>query len=321
MSHSGSPVSNITAPPTASVGGPGLGSVLDPVTGRYYHAWHKGQYLFPCDEDERDRLDIFHKFFLIARKDRLFSAPIVPDRDGPRILDLGTGTGIWAVDVADQFRTGEVRGTDLSMMQPSAIPPNLRFIPADMESPWYGLGEDSWDLIHMRTLSGSVTSWPHLYAKVFAHLKPMYGFIEHVEIDWEPRSDDGPVPPRYRDWVADLYNAMDTFGRSMRIERDGIKNSLAAVGFVDITEESIRIPINGWPADPHEKDMGEWFNLGLTFGLPGLTYGAFSKVLGKSKDEMDRIVNDVKRDITNRSYHAYCTLYIWNARRPGPSGR
>jgi ubiquinone/menaquinone biosynthesis C-methylase UbiE len=49
-----------------------------------------------------DRMDIYHKLFQVARKDILHSAPLVRNYDqGPRIMDLGTGTGIWAIDVAE----------------------------------------------------------------------------------------------------------------------------------------------------------------------------------------------------------------------------
>jgi hypothetical protein len=65
----------------------------------------------------------------------------------------------------------------------------------------------------MRSLNGSVTSWPELYRKVcrsvnrfelkigsankarLRHLKPGSGFLEHIEIDIIPRCDDGPLPP------------------------------------------------------------------------------------------------------------------------------
>lgn len=96
--------------------------------GRLYHGFRKGKYMYPCDEvffnpgiavptravardlkltilgdqNEKDRMDIFHKFFLVARRDQLHSTPFIPNYDrGPRILDLGTGTGIWAIDMAE----------------------------------------------------------------------------------------------------------------------------------------------------------------------------------------------------------------------------
>ncbi len=46
-------------------------------------------------------MDIFHKFFEVARRGVLHAAPITANYDGLRILDLGTGTGIWAIDMAE----------------------------------------------------------------------------------------------------------------------------------------------------------------------------------------------------------------------------
>jgi len=86
--------------------------------GRKYHGYRKGSYMYPCDEvskeftsekneltypsqQEMDRMDIFHKFFQVARHEALHTAPFTPNYDGPRILDIGTGTGIWAIDMAE----------------------------------------------------------------------------------------------------------------------------------------------------------------------------------------------------------------------------
>lgn len=51
-------------------------------------------------QPEKDRMDIYHKLFLVARRDQLHQAPL-PTQWRPRILDLGTGTGIWAIDMAE----------------------------------------------------------------------------------------------------------------------------------------------------------------------------------------------------------------------------
>lgn len=45
------------------------------------------------------RLDMHHETMLLLMKGALLKAPI----DRPqRILDIGTGTGIWAIDAADK---------------------------------------------------------------------------------------------------------------------------------------------------------------------------------------------------------------------------
>ena len=57
---------------------------------------------FAKSQNEKDRMDIYHKIFEVARKGKLHSAPVPIDSNSePRILDLGCGTGIWAIDMAE----------------------------------------------------------------------------------------------------------------------------------------------------------------------------------------------------------------------------
>jgi methylase of polypeptide subunit release factors len=46
---------------------------------------------------------------------KLYFAPIESPK---RVLDIGTGTGIWAMDFGDEFPEAEVTGTDISPIQP-----------------------------------------------------------------------------------------------------------------------------------------------------------------------------------------------------------
>ncbi|KAG9547240.1 methyltransferase LaeA, partial [Aureobasidium melanogenum] len=138
--------------------------------GRWYHAWQKGLYMYPHDEEERHRMDVYHNLFYDKAGLSLHSARLIPEvAHRPRIMDLGCGTGFWAIDMGEQYPEGEVLGLDLANLQPAQIPPNVRFqIPFNFETPYWSLGQDSWDLIHMQMLCGSVSSWPNLYAKVFS---------------------------------------------------------------------------------------------------------------------------------------------------------
>jgi len=49
---------------------------------------------------------------LLLRHDTLDSLT-----DAPTILDVGTGTGLWAIDMADMYPMGQVTGTDISPIQ------------------------------------------------------------------------------------------------------------------------------------------------------------------------------------------------------------
>ena len=68
---------------------------------------------------------------------------------GLREVDIGTGTGAWAIEVANQFSSVVVYGTDLSPIQPNWIPPNAEFRVEDITQ---GLGFDdgSTDLVQSR---------------------------------------------------------------------------------------------------------------------------------------------------------------------------
>lgn len=56
---------------------------------------HFPAYLLPNDEAENDRLDMLHEMCLTMLWRRLYLAPITKPQ---RVIDLGTGTGLWAID-------------------------------------------------------------------------------------------------------------------------------------------------------------------------------------------------------------------------------
>ncbi|KFY73664.1 hypothetical protein V499_06266 [Pseudogymnoascus sp. VKM F-103] len=84
--------------------------------GRTYAVYGKEEYGLPMDDTELNRLDMSHaKYYGLLEKKR-FLAPI---GDSPqKILDLGCGTGIWCIDVADEYPSAEVIGVDIAPTQP-----------------------------------------------------------------------------------------------------------------------------------------------------------------------------------------------------------
>lgn len=128
--------------------------------GRRYHRFREGRYNFPNDEPEQDREDMKHACVKMLCQERLHFAPLAEDVH--TILDIGTGTGIWAIEMGDQFPSADVLGIDLSPIQPEWVPSNVHFMVDDAESEWVH-PRDHFDYIHTRHTVMAIKDWPRLY--------------------------------------------------------------------------------------------------------------------------------------------------------------
>lgn len=72
-----------------------------------------------------DRLDLDHHTWKLMLEGKQYLAPV---KDPKSVLDLGTGTGLWAIEVADELADARIIGTDLSPVQASFVPPKLGFL-------------------------------------------------------------------------------------------------------------------------------------------------------------------------------------------------
>lgn len=231
--------------------------------GRRYHGYRSGSYLLPNDDEEQDRLDFVHHIFLLMLDGKLYKAPL---QEPKRVLDIGTGTGIWAIDFGDAHPGAEVFGTDLSPIQPSWVPPNVKFYIDDAESDWVYPPEEHFDFIHTRELGGAISDWDKLCRQSFENLKPG-GWMELQEPIARFECDDGSFA-QARDlyqWQELCNQAAAKFGKLMQ-SADELKGKLIAAGFVDVHEQILKIPIGPWPKDPKMKELGRYHREQLAQG-------------------------------------------------------
>lgn len=112
--------------------------------------------------------DLQHHWWKLLLGNRLYMAPIGQPADA---LDIGTGTGIWAIQFAQQHPRASVIGTDLSLIQPrDGIPPNCTFEREDSEEQW--VFDKQFDYIHWRLMLTCFHDFEGMIARVFEHLKP-----------------------------------------------------------------------------------------------------------------------------------------------------
>ena len=183
-----------------------------------------------------DRMDLQHHIWKMLLDGGLVTAPI---KDPTTILDIGTGTGIWAIEVADEYPGAMVTGTDISPIQPAWVPTNCHFYIDDAESDW--TYQNQFDYIHGRAIGNAIGDWDKFSAQAFQTLKPG-GWLEIQDFEGFIFSDDGTLTDDSwcKEWLKNMDEASAKFGKHYNYIAVQ-KERLIKAGFVDIREQVMKV--------------------------------------------------------------------------------
>jgi ubiquinone/menaquinone biosynthesis C-methylase UbiE len=288
-------------------------SVLDDSSieenGRTYHSYKQGAYFLPNDAEEQERLDIQHKSALTLLDGKLALAPLEQPRN---VLDLATGTGIWAIEFAKRYPQANVIGSDLSLIQPSNVVDNCSFIKEDAEG-------DEWtynclfDYIHLRFMVTCFNDITGVLQKIYDHLEPG-GWVEFQESTAEILSTDGSATGSTTEIFSHaIIKGLARLGKDATWIRS-LRDRLAAQGFIDITERIIPYPIGAWPEDPKFKEAGKWMAHSVSMALSGSVKLALAA--GWSQEEAEAAADKVREEMRNGQVHAFMPFHVVYARKP-----
>lgn len=183
---------------------------------------------------EQDRLDFQHACFLIMTGGVLALAPVSAPRN---VLDIGTGTGIWAIEfgsytplssshrcvnkaaytpAAEQNPTSHVIGTDLSAIQPDVGGlPNCEFIKDDMEEEW--IQYPNFDYVHVRIMFTCFDDARKVMRHAYQNLNPG-GWIEYQDYDPEIHQENpGFRGNAHQRWLRAIIEGAAVLGRDILV--------------------------------------------------------------------------------------------------------
>ncbi|XWW99222.1 hypothetical protein V2A60_007231 [Cordyceps javanica] len=285
--------------------------------GRTYQVSKSTEYWGPNDEEQNEGLDLAHALITMLMGDQLFEAPL--ERTPAKILDVGTGTGIWALDVADTHPGASIVGTDISPIQPNWVPPNCSFYIEDAQLNWT-FEAASFDFIHIRAMYGSIDDWGRLYRQAYDALEPG-GWIENFEFTIQLHSD----APHVRDdpdhifkrWAAVFYEAADRLNRTLRIGNNGtIRRLLHEAGFENVTQKYYQVPVGGWSSDPTYRKIGLYNLAFMEQSLEGFALFLLRDIMKWEYERVQLFLMEMRSEIRNTKIRPFYLMTNAFARKP-----
>lgn len=245
----------------------------------------------------------------------LYIAPIPnPIPDGYEVLDIGTGTGTWAIEFAEEHPTAEVMGVDLSPVQPAFVPGNCQFVVDDIEYDW--AYEKTFDFIHGRFLSMGIRDWARVFRQSYQFVKPG-GWVEYQEAEFIfPTEPDSPRQnPETVALSDDVEDSAKRIGVSIR-QAHGWKESIEAAGFINHKMVHIRWPLGEWAEDTKGKSIGKMNRRNMLNGIEGLSLAYLVRIRGDKAEDVRERLEKVKSEMRDDGVHQWLNLYIHYAQRP-----
>ncbi|KAJ5655054.1 hypothetical protein N7490_002057 [Penicillium lividum] len=280
--------------------------------------------LQPNDEQEQDRLDLSHHIYLMLSKGELCRAPI---KNPKRVLDLGTGTGIWAMDFAEVAGTwyavqysgqfGTVLndlGIDLSPIQPSWVPPNCRFEVDNFEQPWSY--NQAFDFIHGRELEGAIRDHDVFFRDAFENLNSL-GWLEMATMEPTTYSDDGThlEATCLMEAIDHMHSGAKSFGKDLTSAVTW-KDRMKMAGFINVQEIILKLPQSPWPKDPKLKELGRYHQLNMIEAMPAYTYALLTRMQGWDRAQIETLLAGIRKELKDTSLHLYTKVHIVYGQKP-----
>ncbi|KAJ7350575.1 S-adenosyl-L-methionine-dependent methyltransferase [Mycena albidolilacea] len=202
-------------------------------------------YALVSDGAEWDRLDAQHNGIAKYLDHKL--SPV--DLGKPRkILEIGSGSGAWAIQAAKQYPDADVLAVDMNPLPARPLPSNIRFQQLDILQP-FPFPAGTFDVIHVRFVLCHLPNGHTVLPRIIDLVAPG-GWLLVDDIDFLHAFEGLDKAPGVKRGFTGLIKSMEShagdphFGTSLK----SYLESSSALSEVNVTK--VDVPINPIPEDP-----------------------------------------------------------------------
>ncbi|KAF7295429.1 S-adenosyl-L-methionine-dependent methyltransferase [Mycena indigotica] len=265
----------------------------DHTTARQFQQWTGSSYPLPADAKEKERLQLQHDAIKKLYEDRILLAPVDLDKKAS-VLETGTGSGIWVVDLAGRKSNIDIVAVDIeSRNWPTSPPKNIEFILGtvlELPKEW----DNKFALVHQRLLLLALAreQWPVALKEMYRVLKPG-GWVQLGETKIWPNDFKDPARP-CTEKLATLYRALAD-SKELYIDcAESLGKMLAAAGFTNIKGEIRMQEMGVWAGERGEAWRKDWVGVFNGIETSVMDNNGFDVV--KSMEEYDLLLDGFEEE-------------------------
>ncbi len=259
-------------------------------------------YALPKDSGEIQRLDFQH-FLLKYGLQANFLAPL---QEPLSILDVGCGTGRWAMELAQQFPKANVVGVDMVPTEKFTLgyglvrqPENYMFVNGNVLE---GLpfADNSFDFVHQRLLVAAIPldRWPFVVSELARVTRPG-GWVELAECGVPQDTPTNPYPQLWNTWIIFCR----TRGIDFTIGRT-TGHLLEQAGLRQVQQREILFPMGKWGGRVGVMSGEDCLAVGRTLGAAVVAAGI------KTRAEYDTLFQMTEAQFSQPTGQAVLPFYI-----------
>jgi len=289
-------------------------------------------YMLPADGEEHDRLDLQHAIYTLSlgslypARERVKQVLAPRQLGKPAILDVGTGSGSWAMAMAREFPHAEVVGIDLAPVRPnSLIPANCRF-EIDDANLGFAHYRGCFEIVHARAIGGGIRDYSDLLVELANAVRPggMLLFADGEMQLYDEHKQPLPVAEpgdELFSWTQRVfhatYNAMKS--RGSQVDTPSLlpiwlsrMDNLENIGSLKIF-----IPLGPWrKGDPREEALSEMLRTNGLMHMAGMKPLLLEE--GYSSATIDTWISEAQYELTQLRVHLYTRWsFAWAEKKDG----